>query len=172
MAVFDFGAPMAAYDALAKEVDPASVLVYYPDWRRDPYDINYPDYTMSGRAAGRIRQLKALGYRVMLHVNIFGVGYGNPLYKRFAPLQLKNRQTGELQAWTLSEDPIGYMNTASEEWQSFFTDTLKKIYADYAPDEVPKLEGAFLRTRDKVLVVCVAADPDKAAKLLGPYFPA
>ena len=48
----------------------------------------------------------------------------------------------------------------------------KRTYADYAPDEVPKLEGAFLRTRDKVLVVCVAADPEKAAKLLSPYFPA
>ncbi|MBR4749670.1 MAG: hypothetical protein IK083_08915 [Abditibacteriota bacterium] len=136
MVVFDFGAPISAYETLAREVDPASVVIYYPDWRRDPYDVNYPDYTMSDRAADRIRQLKALGYRIMLHVNIFGVGYGHPLYKRFAPLQLRSRQTGELQAWTLSEDPIGYMNVASEEWQSFFTDCLKKIYADYAPDAV------------------------------------
>ena len=48
----------------------------------------------------------------------------------------------------------------------------KRTYADYAPDEVPKLEGAVVRVRDKVLVVCVAADPEKAAKLLSPYFPA
>ena len=48
----------------------------------------------------------------------------------------------------------------------------KRTFADYAPDEVPKLEGAVVRVRDKVLVVCVAADPEKAAKLLSPYFPA
>ena len=48
----------------------------------------------------------------------------------------------------------------------------KRTYADYAPDEVPKLEGAFLRSRDKVLVVCVAADPKKAAELLSPFSPA
>ena len=51
-------------------------------------------------------------------------------------------------------------------------DFQKRTFADYAPDEVPKLEGAVVRVRDKVLVVCVAADPEKAAKLLAPYFPA
>ena len=48
----------------------------------------------------------------------------------------------------------------------------KRTFGDYAPNEVPKLEGAVIRSRDKVLVVCVAADPEKAAKLLAPYFPA
>ena len=48
----------------------------------------------------------------------------------------------------------------------------KQTFADYAPDEVPKLEKAIIRVRDNVLVVCVAADPEKAAKLLDPYFPA
>ena len=51
-------------------------------------------------------------------------------------------------------------------------DFQKRTYADYAPAEVPKLEGAVVRVRDRVLVVCVAADPEKAAKLLSPYFPA
>ena len=48
----------------------------------------------------------------------------------------------------------------------------KRTYRDYAPNEVPKLEGAVVRARDNILVVCVAADPEKAAKLLAPYFPA
>ncbi len=48
----------------------------------------------------------------------------------------------------------------------------KSTFSNYVPAEVPKLEGAIVRTRDKVLVVCVAADPEKAAKLLAPYFPA
>lgn len=51
-------------------------------------------------------------------------------------------------------------------------DFQKRTFADYAPGEVPKLDGAVLRARDKVLVVCVAADPEKAANLLTPYFPA
>lgn len=48
----------------------------------------------------------------------------------------------------------------------------KRTYESYAPDEVPKLEGAVVRVRDNILVLCVAADPEKAAKLLSPYFPA
>ncbi len=48
----------------------------------------------------------------------------------------------------------------------------KRTFADYAPQEVPKLDGAVVRVRDRVLVVCVAADPEKAAKLLTPYFAA
>ena len=46
----------------------------------------------------------------------------------------------------------------------------KRTYESYAPNEVPKLEGAVVRVRDNVLVVCVAADPKKAAELLAPYF--
>lgn len=48
----------------------------------------------------------------------------------------------------------------------------KSTFSNYVPAEVPKLEGAAVRVADKVLVVCVAADPEKAAKLLAPYFPA
>ncbi len=51
-------------------------------------------------------------------------------------------------------------------------DFQKRTYGDYAPAEVPKLDGAVVRVRDRVLVVCVSADPEKAAKLLSPYFPA
>ncbi|MBQ9358569.1 MAG: hypothetical protein IJT95_03415, partial [Abditibacteriota bacterium] len=136
MVVFDFGAPMSAYETLAKDVKPETVLIYYPDWRAYPYDINYPDYTMSERAKDRIKQLKAMGFRIMLHTNIFGVGYGNPLYQRFSKYQLRNRMTGALDAWTLSEDPVGYMNVAEKEWQDFFVRTLKDIYAKYKPDAV------------------------------------
>jgi predicted small lipoprotein YifL len=48
----------------------------------------------------------------------------------------------------------------------------KSTFSNYVPAEVPKLEKAVVRVRDKVLVVCVAADGDKAAKLLAPFFPA
>lgn len=48
----------------------------------------------------------------------------------------------------------------------------KRTYGDYAPAEVPKLEGAVIRVRDKVLALCVSADSEKAAKLLAAYFPA
>ena len=51
-------------------------------------------------------------------------------------------------------------------------DFQKRTFSDYAPDEVPKLDGAVIRVRDNVMVVCVAADQEKAVKLLSPYFPA
>jgi predicted small lipoprotein YifL len=48
----------------------------------------------------------------------------------------------------------------------------KSTFSNYVPAEVPKLENAVIRVRDRVLIVCVSADGDKAAKLLSPYFPA
>ena len=47
----------------------------------------------------------------------------------------------------------------------------KRTFSDYAPEEAGKLDKAVVRVRENVVAVCVAADAEKAAKLLAPYFP-
>lgn len=45
-----------------------------------------------------------------------------------------------------------------------------RLFADYKPEEVPKLEGALVLTRDNTVILCVAADYDKARAVLDRYF--
>lgn len=45
----------------------------------------------------------------------------------------------------------------------------QESYADYAPDEVPKIESAVVRTIGDFVIVCVCADNAKAETLLDAY---
>lgn len=45
----------------------------------------------------------------------------------------------------------------------------KEIFADYAPDEVKRLEGAIVKVLGKYVVLCVTADPDGAEAIIEKY---
>jgi len=45
-----------------------------------------------------------------------------------------------------------------------------RLFADYKPEEVPKLEKALVLRRENTVVLCVAADADKASAVLDRYF--
>ncbi len=49
-------------------------------------------------------------------------------------------------------------------------DNLVKLFTEYKPDEVPKLEKAMILQRDNTVVFCVAADAAKAKAVLDKYF--
>ena len=49
-------------------------------------------------------------------------------------------------------------------------DLQKRIFADYAPKEVSKLDSALLLRRDNTVLLCVAADQAKARAVLDKYF--
>ena len=44
------------------------------------------------------------------------------------------------------------------------------LYTEYKPEEVPKLEKALVLRRDNTIVLCVAADMEKAKAVLDKYF--
>ena len=46
----------------------------------------------------------------------------------------------------------------------------KRLFADYSPKEVPKLDGAMLLRRDNTVLLCVASDAAKAKAVLDKYF--
>lgn len=45
----------------------------------------------------------------------------------------------------------------------------KDVFADYAPDEVKRLDGAIVKVLGKYVVLCVTADPDGAEAIIEKY---
>lgn len=45
----------------------------------------------------------------------------------------------------------------------------KESYSDYAPEQVPKLDTAVVRTCGDFVIVCVSADNEKAASVIDAY---
>lgn len=43
----------------------------------------------------------------------------------------------------------------------------KELYASYLPEEAYKLENAYLAQQGRYVILCVAADSDKAAEIIG-----
>lgn len=43
----------------------------------------------------------------------------------------------------------------------------KTLYASYLPEEAYKLENAYLARQGRYVILCVAADSDKAAEIIG-----
>ena len=41
----DPGLDVGILDKLADQVDPTKTLLYVTQWRKDDYDVNFPDYT-------------------------------------------------------------------------------------------------------------------------------
>ena len=47
---------------------------------------------------------------------------------------------------------------------------LIKLYTEYKPEEIPKLDKAMILQRGNTVVLCVAADAEKAKAVLDKYF--
>lgn len=111
---------------LAKHVNPARTMLYVPGWRRDGYDLNYPDYTPVPEFAPFVAEAHRLGFRVMAHVNYFGCDPKHPLYETFAPHHLRSPGSDALEWWTWPRDlpkgeepPIkfAYIHPGSTAWR-------------------------------------------------------
>ncbi|MBM3493644.1 MAG: hypothetical protein FJX72_04875 [Armatimonadetes bacterium] len=123
---------------LARRVIPSRTLLYVPNWRRDGYDRNYPDYTALPEFGPFVTAAHRLGYRVMPHVNYFGCDPKNPEYERFRRYHMRDPFTKELLwwDWTLAEPPIkfAYINPASREWRALFVERMKTFCRQYDID--------------------------------------
>ncbi len=45
----------------------------------------------------------------------------------------------------------------------------KEVFADYAPDEVKRLDGAVIKVLGKYVVLCVCAEPELAESIINKY---
>ncbi|MHB1455752.1 MAG: DUF6259 domain-containing protein [Armatimonadota bacterium] len=122
---------------LAKHVNPKQTLLYVPDWRRDGYDRNYPDYTAVPQFAGFVDAAHKLGFKVMAHVNYFGCDPRHPLYAQLSKYHIKDPFTKEPQWWWPPIDltiKIAYINPASKLWRKIFVSRMKELVARYKVD--------------------------------------
>ncbi|MEN6343726.1 MAG: DUF6259 domain-containing protein [Armatimonadia bacterium] len=143
-AMFICGMDLETLRAIAGVCDPRQTVLYVPSWRRDGYDINYPDYTPLPALEPFLAEAHRLGFRVMLHVNYFGCDLKNPLYETFKPYHVRDAFRKEYQwwippsqkKWTDREPTIkfAYINPASRAWRELLVSRLKKLCTDYDVD--------------------------------------
>ena len=125
-------------DRLAEQVDPTKTLLYLNQWRRYPFDVNFPDYTAKPEFGGFVEAAHRHGFRVMAHVNLIGVNADHPIYAEFQQFQYRNPWTGNLMGWfwdrTDAPNRIAAVNPASAEFRKYFVQQLKEVWQRYGVD--------------------------------------
>ena len=128
--------------ALPQRLDPEQTILYIPSWRAAGYDRDYPAYDRPyEQLKGFVERAHQLGFRVMLHVNYFGVDPLNPAYERFEPFQVRSpwgEHEKEWWLWTRAEPEIrfAYINPALKPWRDYFTEAMVKLCRDYRIDSL------------------------------------
>lgn len=134
------GLSLEVLEELPKRFDPAQTILYVPDWREAGYDRDYPVYDQVRPALDPfLDRAHALGFRVMLHVNYFGVDPLNPLYERFEPYQVRDPWGGHDKKWWLwtratPEIRFAYINPALKAWRELFVAAMGKLCREHRVD--------------------------------------
>jgi hypothetical protein len=110
---------------LASILTPSKTLLYLPDWRQFGYDVNYPDYTPRADTAAFIAAAHALGFKVMLHLDLIGVSPGNPDYAGVQAFHVRTSESLEQVGWRWEMPPstpyrFAYINPAAPAFRSLF----------------------------------------------------
>ncbi len=125
-------------DRLAEQVDPPKTLLYLVGWRKDGYDVNYPDYTPRDNFGEFVKAAHQHGFRVMPHVNLVGISTYHPLYPEFQHLQFRDPWSGNLIGWKWDEmdNPKrhAWINNASSKFRNLLVERLKEHYEKYKVD--------------------------------------
>ena len=85
--------------ALAKRLDPSTVLLHVPGWRKDPYDVNYPTYRAGAKGRRFIRKAQAMGFRTMPHFNAIDMDPTHPTYPLVRDFQYRDAARNRVQGW-------------------------------------------------------------------------
>ena len=125
-------------DELADQVDPTKTLLYLNQWRKDDYDVNYPDYTAK-HGLGRFVEIShQYGFRVMLHTNLVGVSTYHPLYAELQKFQFQDPWNGNLYGWRWEQTDAPYrhafINLANSTFRKILVQQLKNVWETYKVD--------------------------------------
>ena len=126
-------------DKLADQVDPTKTLLYVVNWRRDPFDVNFPDYTAKPQFGSFVEAARQRGFRVMAHVNLLGISPYHPFYAEVQKFQYRNPWTGNLMGWfwdrtDIPRNRIAAINPASAEFRKYYVQQLKEVWQKYGVD--------------------------------------
>lgn len=126
-------------DALASRFDPRKTLLQVPAWRKEPYDVNWPDYTPRPDFAETVAYAHQLGFRVQLHCNMNGCQMEREEYERFRAFHCEKPFSGPVNA-DFSDPRRHYlfaqMNPAAKEWRQFMADTLLRAASETGADSI------------------------------------
>ena len=100
--------------ALAKRVDPKTVLLHIPHWRTHGYDQCYPDFTPSEEFKEYLRFARTLGFHVMPHANSVDMDPSMPEYKYVGDFKYRDIENGTLMGWSWGI-PMPHTNTSLDE---------------------------------------------------------
>ena len=125
-------------DKLAEQVDPRKTLLYVTQWRKDDYDVNYPDYTAKPGFGRFVETARQYGFQVMPHVNLVGVSPYNSLYADLQKFQFREPWNANPMGWywdqTDSPNRHAFVNPASAEFRRYFVQQLKEVWQKYGVD--------------------------------------
>ena len=96
----------AILDALARRLDPRTVLVHIPNWRTDGYDQNYPTYVASETGRAFIAKAQSMGFRAMPHFNSVDMDPTHPTYTYLRDFQFREVESKRLQGWTWADGRV------------------------------------------------------------------
>ncbi|MBM3474168.1 MAG: hypothetical protein FJX75_12945 [Armatimonadetes bacterium] len=117
---------------LAAKVDPRQTLLYVPGWRKLPYDVLYPDYEPREGFVEWCRAAQELGFRVMPHGNLVGIGPKSPELPQVEQYVQTSRVGGEKVGWYLDRPDhpgqIYCLNPASSEVRRFLIDHFRRAW--------------------------------------------
>lgn len=134
------GMSQGILEELPKRFDPAQTVLYVPDWRQAGYDRDYPVYDRPRPELDPfLERAHQLGFRVMLHVNYFGVDPLNPEYVQFEPHQVRSpwgKHEKEWWLWTRATPEIkfAYINPAWKPWRERFVGAMAKLCREHRVD--------------------------------------
>ena len=120
-------------EALPRRFDPPQTLLYVPSWRTAGYDRNYPEYDrVLPELEPFLKRSRELGFRVMLHVNYFGVDPLHPLYAKFERYQVRSPWGKHEREWWLWERAtptirFAYINPAAKAWRELFVSRMVEL---------------------------------------------
>ena len=126
---------------LAQIVDPSKTLLHIPGWRKQPYDVGYPDYTPDDTIQDRIAFAHRLGYRVSLHFNFIGADTAAPEYQAaLSGAHTLDAYTGQpvSERYTAfgRDYAFAQINPASRKWREILTGKVKTAVDTLGADAV------------------------------------
>lgn len=117
---------------LAATVEPTKTLLHIPGWRKQPYDLGYPDYTPNSNIQERIKLAKRLGFRVGLHFNMIGADDTSSEYQaklidahsldEFSKAPIYERYVAGGQTITIAQ-----INQASRAWREMMVRKVREV---------------------------------------------
>jgi len=119
----------ALLDELAKRVKPERVLLHIPDWRRDGYDENYPDFIPSEEGTAFIHKAQSMGFHAMPHCNSIDMDPSNPVYNYVRDFVYRENDTGKIQGWSWVNNQVRPVPESNAERMRHRSDkTMVKIH--------------------------------------------